>query len=446
MDARIKTTFENSVAARLGLKAGDRIVAINGHDNLEDLFDYEFEILGESTLTLKVVHADGSAETYTVEKDEDEDLGLQFESPIFTPIKTCNNACPFCFIDQQPEGLRPSLYVKDDDYRLSYFCNTYITLTNLTRHDRERIERIRPGPLYVSVHSTVPEIREQLLRNPKARGIMTELQWLGSLDVPFHAQLVICPGLNDGESLSQSLRDLVSLRPHCLSVAIVPVGLTNYREKLPEMIPVVKTVARDVLARLNAFETETGLKEFAFASDEFYVRAEEPMPGYEAYGEFPQLDDGVGTASLLSQEFFALESALPSSIQPPKHYMALTGKLGAMVLQPIVQRLNQIDGLFVDLVTIENNFWGDSVTVSGLVTGQDILSALQGQDLSAYQCILIPETMLKSDDTVFLDGYSVADLEKRLNCQVQIVQNPAQAQSLLDVLFSSNRLKASPGR
>src|SRR5262249_21154377 len=161
--------------------------------------------------------------TYTLAKNEGEDIGIQFESPVFTPIKTCNNACPFCFIDQQPPGLRASLYVKDDDYRLSYFCNTYITLTNLTRHDRERIERIRLGPLYVSVHSTIPEIRRKLLLNPKAGDVLTELRWLAGLEIPFHTQLVICPGVNDGENLSRTLSDLAGLHPHCLSVAVVPV-------------------------------------------------------------------------------------------------------------------------------------------------------------------------------------------------------------------------------
>ncbi len=435
MDARIQSTLKESIASKLGIDSGDILLSLNGNADLEDLFDYDFEMSGETEVELEIQHADGRVEVYTIEKEPDEELGIQFESPIFTPIKTCNNACPFCFIDQQPEGLRPSLYVKDDDYRLSYFCNTYITLTNLTRHDRERISQIRPGPLYVSVHSTVPEIREQLLLNTKARDILKELRWLASLDIPFHAQLVICPGINDGESLTRSIEDLATLRPYCLSVAVVPVGLTNHRINLPTLTPMTKIIAQDIINRIQAFETQTSLKEFAFASDEFFIRAEQPIPGYEDYGDFPQLDDGVGTARLLTQEFFALETTLPIAISPERHHIILTGELGGMILQPITQRLNQIEGLFLDLIAIENKFWGESVTVSGLITGQDIINTLQAQDLSAYKSILLPETMLKSGETIFLDGYSLNEIETKLNCKIEVVYDPNRAQSLLDVLF-----------
>jgi putative radical SAM enzyme (TIGR03279 family) len=435
MDARVKTTLPDTIAADLGIIAGDCVLAVNDNTQLEDMFDYEFEVLYDSEITLLVKHLDGSEELYEIEKDSGEDLGIVFESPIFTPIKTCNNACPFCFIDQQPEGLRPTLYIKDDDYRLSYFCNTYITLTNLTRHDRDRIERIRPGPLYVSVHSTVPEVREKLLVNKKAGEVMKELTWLASLEVPFHAQLVICPGINDGESLSQSLKDLSTLHPHCLSVAVVPVGLTNFRGSLPDLTAMTKSVALDVIERLGRFAVESGLPEFAFASDEFYVRAEMPMPGYEAYGEFPQLDDGVGTARLLVQEFFELEAKLPEKIEPEQRHVVLTGQLGGMILQPIVQRLNAIDGLYLDLVAVHNKFWGEAVTVAGLITGKDILNTLSGQDLSGYESIFLPETMLKSGDTLFLDGLSVEDLEDKLDCAIDVVKQPSRALSLLSALF-----------
>lgn len=430
MDAQVQSVLEGSPAWTSGLRAGDRVTSVNGKTDLEDLFDFRFELMMDETLRLN--------ETVAIQVPDEAqteiDLGIQFVSPLFTPIKTCNNACPFCFIDQQPEGLRPSLYIKDDDWRLSYFCNTYITLTNLTRRDRERISRIRPGPFYVSVHSTVPDIRAVLLKNPKAGEVMKELRWLADLEIPFHAQLVICPGINDGDSLSQSLSDLATLRPYCLSVAIVPVGFTHYRDTLPQMTAMTKEVALDILARLDAFKTEN----FAFASDEFYVRAEQSIPGYDTYGDFPQLDDGVGTARLLTEAFFELEGTFPETLFPGRRHIVLTGKLGEMVLKPIVQRLNLIEGLYLDLIAIENRFWGDAVTVSGLITGKDILEQLQPYDLSGYTSILIPETMLKSGDSLFLDGYCVEDLSEKLGCPIEVVKNPTQAKSLVDMLFTAS--------
>lgn len=220
MKAVITTVLPDSIAQALGLVPGDTVTAVNGRPDLEDLFDWQFEMADASEIEVAVRHADGTDEIYDIEKDPNEDLGVVFQSPVFTPIKTCNNACPFCFIDQQPEGLRASLYVKDDDWRLSYFVNTYITLTNLTPRDRERIARLRPGPLYVSVHATTPEIRQQLLVNKKAGNIMEELRWLKSLEIPFHAQIVVCPGINDGDVLAASIRELATLRPEALSVEI----------------------------------------------------------------------------------------------------------------------------------------------------------------------------------------------------------------------------------
>lgn len=435
MDARVKSILKKSLADRLGILPGDSLLAVNGNSQLEDLFDYRFEVAGETCITLEIQRPNGTTALLSAEKEGDEDPGIEFESPIFTPLKTCNNACPFCFIDQQPEGLRESLYVKDDDYRLSCFCSTYVTLTNLTRHDRERIARIRPGPLYISVHSTLPEIRERMLQNRKAGRIMKELRWLASLGIPFHTQLVICPGMNDGDSLIRTLQDLASLQPHCMSVAVVPIGLTSHRKYLPSLRPVDKEAAQDVIARIRRFEQENQAKGFAFASDEFYVRADCPIPAYEAYGDFPQLEDGVGAACLLSQEFIDLEHTLPAEVAPARRYVILTGELGAEVIRPIAERLNRIEGLFLEVVVIENRFWGDAVTVAGLITGQDVQKTLESQNLSGYESILIPETMLKPEEQTFLDDYPLAKLEQKLGCRIHVVSQPSRAHSLLDALF-----------
>ena len=432
MKAIIASIASGSLAEELGLVPGDSVLALNGADNLEDMLDYQFEVSGSEYLELSVRHNDGSEEIYEIEKEPDEDLGLVFTSPLFTPIRTCNNACPFCFIDQQPDGLRPSLYVKDDDYRLSYFANTYITLTNLTPRDRERIARLRPGPLYISVHSTVPEVRRQALKNPKGGNILEELSWLKSLEVPFHCQIVVCPGLTDGESLRQSLIDLYTLRPEALSVAVVPVGLTQFREKLSELTPVDQDSAARVIEIVEAFKAQhTDAADFVFLSDEFYFKAGCSLPDYSEYGDFPQLDDGVGTARMLLEDFFNLEKDLPQAVSEPYNLLVLTGKLGAMILQPIATRLNQIDGLYIDLLAVNSKFWGDSVDVAGLVTGEDILVQLSQMDISGYRAAIIPSVMLKQSTEDFLDGKTVAEVSQALDLPFRVVSDSYSARELM---------------
>jgi len=441
MKAIVASITPDSLAEELGLQPGDAVLAVNGADNLEDMLDYQFEVSGSEYLELLVRHNDGSEEIYEIEKDPDDDLGLIFTSPIFTPIRTCNNACPFCFIDQQPEGLRPSLYVKDDDYRLSYFANTYITLTNLTSRDRERISRLRPGPLYVSVHSTVPEVRRQALKNAKGGEIMKELSWLKSLEVPYHCQLVICPGLTDGDSLRQSLDDLYTLRPEALSVAVVPVGLTQYRDKLSELTPVDQQSAEGVIGIVEAFKAKhPDAADFVFLSDEFYFKAGRELPNYQEYGDFPQLDDGVGTARMLLEDFFKLEKELPHSVGEPYNLLVLTGKLGAMILQPIATRLNQIDGLYIDLLAVKSKFWGDSVDVAGLVTGEDILDQLSQMDLSGYRAAIIPSVMLKQSTEDFLDGRTVAEVSQALQLPFRVVNDSYSARELIEKVLQFQAL------
>ncbi len=430
----VHSVLSESVAEALQIQPGDTILAVNGRTDLEDLFDYQFEVLGSEYLELQVRHTDGSEEIYEIEKDPEDDVGLIFTSPVFTPIKTCNNRCPFCFIDQQPKGLRASLYIKDDDYRLSYFNNTYITLSNLTPRDRERIARLRPGPLYVSVHATTPAVREQLLMNPQAGNILEELCWLKNLEIPFHCQIVVCPGINDGPILAQSLEDLAELRPEALSVAVVPVGLTQYRSHLPELVPVGAEAAQDVIRVVEAFEKSMG-PGFVYLSDEFYLKADLPFPQYDLYGEFPQLDDGVGTARLLLQDFFELEKRLPPALEPPANYLLLSGKLGAMIMQPMLTRLNEIEGLYVDILPVENQFWGQAVDVAGLVTGQDIITTLQKHDISGYRAIIIPSVMLKQSTDTFLDGTTVDDVSQTLQVPFQVVADSYSARELLEILL-----------
>ncbi|MEM0950837.1 MAG: DUF512 domain-containing protein [Cyanobacteria bacterium P01_H01_bin.74] len=439
MTATIAKILPNSPADFAGLLTGDTVLSVNDNNTMEDMFDYQLEIADCELLDFQVLR-NGQEFQITLEKDLDEDVGIVFTSPIFTPIKTCNNGCDFCFIDQQPGGLRPSLYVKDDDYRLSYFTNTYITLTNLNSHDRKRIEQLRPGPLYVSVHSTVPTVRVKALRNFKGGNIMENLNWLRGLGVPFHCQIVICPGLTDGDSLTQSLNDLYTLRPEALSVAVVPVGLTQYREHLNDLIPVDSSHAAAVIKRITAFKQQKlDANDFVFLSDEFYFKAGLPLPSYNDYGDFPQLEDGVGTGRMLLETFFDQEADLPKSMSQKTTVLLLTGKLGAMILQPIVTRLNAIDNLFVDLVAVQSSFWGQSVDVAGLITGADIVNTVLGMHLVNYRSAIIPGVMLKDGTDLFLDDKSVAEVSAQIELPIQIVHDAYSADALLSVLFNENQ-------
>jgi putative radical SAM enzyme (TIGR03279 family) len=448
----IQSVAPDSPAALAGLRPGDQILTLNGHHDLEDLLDYQFEVSGIDYLALTIRRTAGTDEFYRDKSaldsagdganlaisfaiDPDEPIGLTFTRPIFTDIKTCVNACPFCFIDQQPEGLRPSLYVKDDDYRLSYFNNTYITLTNLSANDRRRIETLRPGPLYVSVHATVPEVRERLLVNRKAGLIMDELRWLAGLEIPFHAQVVICPGINDGNLLTQTLHDLRSVQPACQSVAVVPVGLTQYRGHLPDLVPVDGASAAAVIERVAAFRQDTGTQDWVFLSDEFYYKAGQPLPQYGDYADFPQLEDGVGTARMLLEGFYRLEPSLPKTIEPSRNVLVLTGKLAAMTLLPIVARLNQIEGLYVDCMAVESQFWGQAVDVAGLITGGDIRVALQKIQVEGYAFGVIPGVMLKSGTTQFLDDLTVEDLVALCGLPIRVVRDPYNAQAFVSTVL-----------
>jgi putative radical SAM enzyme (TIGR03279 family) len=288
----------------------------------------------------------------------------------------------------------------------------------------------------------VPEVRVQLLKNAKAGNIMDELRWLKSLEVPYHCQMVICPGINDGEHLRQSLADLFTLHPEALSVAVVPVGLTQYRGHLSELNPVTGDCAKAVIEIVDAFKAKhPEAREFVFLSDEFYFKAGLNLPSYDEYGDFPQLDDGVGTARMLLSDFFALEDTLPKNIAEKTNVVLLTGKLGAMILQPIATRLNAIDGLYVDVVPVQSEFWGDSVDVAGLVTGADILATLSRMDISGYRGALIPSVMLKQSTDAFLDGKTVSELSEKTHLPFHIIQDSYSAQELVDTILAISSVK-----
>ncbi|MEM9162024.1 MAG: TIGR03279 family radical SAM protein [Cyanobacteria bacterium P01_F01_bin.4] len=430
--ARITQVFPDSIAEEIGFEVGDQVVSINGQQP-RDLIDYRF-LCADEVLDLEVLDARGSRHQIEIEKDFDEDLGLEFESALFDGLLQCNNHCPFCFIDQQPPGKRETLYFKDDDYRLSFLYGSYLTLTNLPPAEWERIAQMRLSPLYVSVHATEPAVRSRLLKNPRAGLLLEQLAWFQTHRLQIHAQVVVCPGINDGPHLERTLRDLASFHigevPAVISAAVVPVGLTRFRPDQDELIPVVPDKARQVIAQVQALQEEfraTCDSTFAWLADEWFLIGRQPLPPESHYETYPQIGNGVGSIRLFLKQFEATADQLPDQITPPRRLTWVVGNAVEQAFEPIVNRLNQIDGLTLELAALSSQYWGQSITVTGLLTGQDIDESLKERDVG--NGIVLPSLMLKQSDTqalsdtYFLDDMSVAELSRRLNCPIWPVDN-----------------------
>lgn len=421
--ALITGIVPDSIAAEIGFSPGDRLVKINGKCP-RDLIDYDF-LCADEVLTVEVLDDRGKSHQIEIEKDYDEDLGLEFDRALFDDLIQCNNKCPFCFIDQQPPGKRESLYLKDDDYRLSFLYGSYLTLTNLTSKEWDRIAQMRLSPLYVSVHATEPEIRSQLLKNPRAGQILDQLRWFQAQRLEIHAQVVLCPGINDGEHLDRTLRDLASFHqgeiPTVASVAVVPVGLTKFRPNLTELTPVTPATAKIVIAQVEAlqqeFQQEFG-STFAWLADEWYLIAGVELPPSDYYEDYPQLGNGVGSIRQFLDEFAEeIQDWDVTAIDPPQTFTWVVGNAVENAFQAVVKQLNQVPGLTVNLVAIASQYWGQQMTVTGLLTGQDLLTELAGRDLG--DCVLIPSVMLKYDEAKFLDDLTISELAEKL--QVRLV-------------------------
>ncbi len=416
--ALITGIIAESIAAEIGFSPGDRLVKINGQCP-RDLIDYQF-LCSDEILDIEVLDDRGKSHRVEIEKDYDEDLGLEFDTALFDGLIQCNNKCPFCFIDQQPPGKRESLYLKDDDYRLSFLYGSYLTLTNLTAKEWERIAQMRLSPLYVSVHATEPDIRSQLLKNPRAGLILDQLRWFQSHRLEIHAQVVLCPGINDGIHLERTLRDLASFHggdtPAVASVAVVPVGLTRFRPNLTELTPVTPATAKLVIAQVEALQQEFQQQfdsTFAWLADEWYLIAGMEIPPSEYYEDYPQLGNGVGSIRRFLDEFAAeIQDWDVTEISPPQTCTWIVGNAVENAFQPLIKRLNQVPGLTVNLVALASQYWGQQMTVTGLLTGQDLLAALPGRDLGDR--VLIPSVMLKHDEAKFLDDVTLSELAEKL--------------------------------
>lgn len=419
-----------SVAKDLGLLPGDRVLRVNDKEP-GDILDWRLAESAEELLLL-VKHRDGSLTEYEIEKDYHEQLGLQFDPPTLDKVRSCRNRCLFCFVDQLPAGMRRSLYLKDDDYRLSFCSGSFVTLTNLSENDLERICRLHLSPLYVSVHATEPGLRSRLIGNRRAGEIMRVLSRLAQAGIRLHAQVVLCPGLNDGAALERTINDLYSLYPAVQSVAVVPVGLTAHRDGLYPLRPCRKEEAGAVLeqVRLAAGQAlqEQGTR-FVFAADEFYKLAGLSLPEDEEYEGYPQLENGVGLVRLLLNEWEAVQDRLPRYMPVSQPATIVTGLAAAGVMESIAARLNEIDGLTVRQVPVENRFFGGHVSVTGLLTAGDLQAAFSRERPQGV--LYLPRVMLKDGTDLFLDGQTLDDLSASLKTAVRAVNG---LKELLDAL------------
>ena len=429
MGALVAEVEKNSIAQELEITAGDEILTID-EIVTKDLIEYRYLMMSEE-LTIVVKKQNGELEEIEIEKDFDEDMGIIFESAVFDRIKLCANNCIFCFVNQQPEGMRDTLYVKDDDYRLSYLQGTYVTLTNLTKADRERIERDRLGPLYVSVHTTNPELRQKMLNNKMAGKIMDNLRWLRDIDIPFHAQVVLCPTYNDDEELKRTLEDLASVDDVLLSIAVVPVGITQFRET--PLVRVDKTVALRTIEIIDEFNKKLG-RQVACASDEFFLIAEKQVPPSEYYGDFAQLEDGVGALRMVLDDFDFRKKDLPKSIKTPKLFHFVTSVAAGTIFKDITAYLSTIENLEVRMEIINSEFWGKDVNVTGLIVGQDIIKQLKHKK-DEINTLIIPTIMLKPLTQSFLDDLTVDDLKRELGCEVLIVEDIYSTKNLIEFVL-----------
>lgn len=422
-EVHIKDVLPGSIAEELGIEKGDKLVTINGASVL-DIIEYKYLITDEY-LELEVKKPDGEIWEYEVEKEYDEDLGIIFEGIIDNP-KSCHNKCIFCFIDQMPKGMRETLYFKDDDTRLSFLMGNFITLTNMKKEELNKIIRYRISPINVSVHTTNPELRKEMLNNKNAVKIMEYLKLLTENDIEVKAQIVLCPGINDGAELARTLRDLAEMYPALSTAAVVPLGLTKFREGLYDLKEITKEKSQEIITQVEELQKEFLQKldtRFGFLSDEFYLIAEKPLPEYDAYEDFKQLDNGVGLITLFRDEIsnsLKLIKGKKYNTQGKKIHI-VTGRYAYPIMKEAIEKIQaKIPSLDIEVTAIQNDFFGHSVKVSGLTTGQDIVAQMKDKIRKEEENILlIPDSMLRKGEEVFLDDITMMDIEKQLNVRMQ---------------------------
>ena len=403
-----------SPAAKHGILPGDILISINGHD-INDVLDYRFR-LTEKKITL-LIHRGPDLKEITIKKDEYSDIGLEFETYLMDKKHSCRNKCVFCFIDQLPKGMRDTLYFKDDDSRLSFLMGNYITLTNLSEEDVDRIIEMKTSPINVSVHTTNPELRVKMMKNKNAGKVLSYLRRFADAGISLNCQIVLCKGINDGKELERSMTDLAALYPSLVGVSIVPAGITNYREGLCHLEPFTAEEAGEVIDTIDKFG-EKCLKKFGtrlfFSSDELYIEAGRELPGEDYYEGYPQIENGVGMIRSMDGEFTdELDFLDEYDLEKPRKVSVATGAAAYDFIKSLADRLcEQVPTLECHVYKITNDFFGHNITVAGLLTGKDLANQLNGKDLGDR--LLIPRVTLRSEGDVFLDDTTPEWLAEQL--------------------------------
>ncbi len=425
---KVLTVHPGSLAEELQIDPGDDIVAINGQP-IRDVIDLQFALAGEE-ITLDIRKSTGEEWVIEVDKDYDETLGVAWEHPTVDKVRLCHNKCVFCFVDQVPKNMRKTLNMRDDDYRLSFLHGNFVTLTNLRQGELERIAALRMSPLNISVHTTNPVLREQMLGNKKSGEILDQIAYLAEHDIEMNTQVVLCPGWNDGAELDRTIEELSRFYPAVRTLSIVPVGLTKHRRDLVELRSCSAEEAQQIAQQITTWQDrlrpQIGVN-FVHAADEFYCIGDSEIPSAMYYDEFAQIENGVGLLRSFFDDFSLLEKKLPKKIVKSRHVGLVTGVSAHKFITRVANRLNQIEGLTVDVHTIVNKFYGDQVTVTGLITGQDIIAQLQNRFTA--DVLLIPDVMLKEDADIFLDDFHVEQIRDQLQLEILVV--PPNASGLV---------------
>lgn len=446
--ARIEAVLPGSPADRKGLESGDVIERINGQ-KIRDLVDYHY-YSAEDSLLLSVLKCDGSVKDLHIEREDSEEWGIIFPSLAFDGMKKCANRCLFCFIDQMPPGMRASLYDKDDDYRWSFFQGNFITLTNLSDRELNRIIRFRLSPLYVSVHASDPQLRASMMGNRRAGRVMAQLRRLAENGIELHLQVVLCPGINDGGNLDRTLRELSELGTGVKSIGLVPVGLTGFRDGLFKLRPYTRDEAERLISQVQRWQSyflEKRGSRLVFLGDEFYLLAGVDFPPEKEYEGYPQLENGIGLSRKFLDEYHRLKKSLPKSLPHHRRVLVVTGELGYPVLRPVIEEIGKIENLTVELLPVKNRFFAGEVKATGLLTGADIQEAVKPLARD-YDQVVIPEVVLRSGTDTLLDNTTVRDMEMSVGQPVTAAPVSAEGllQSVLGIKLRKMKARMIPSR